>query len=214
MGPRWWAGHSGPVGGGGATGEGTYQQAALLRPQEALVPSRNDRGNDGMGWGASFCLRGPVPPLSCLPPAPHPHSSLLALCQLKSWASTPVQVQQGRSQAGAPALVGSPCRGFGGHPMPPFPSPASTQTPSQPGLERTGGCPQPHTCRVALGKSVPHPPWVGRGAPKEASLQGPARHEGRQNFPGQVDRISSKAFWDIAHLHSIAGTAGEGGAQG
>ena len=44
-GPGWAAGTAGPAGkkGGGASGEGTYQQAALLRPQGARLDSGNDR---------------------------------------------------------------------------------------------------------------------------------------------------------------------------
>lgn len=74
-------GTAGPVGGVGATGEGTYQQAALLRPQEALLHSGNDRGNDRT-WGgvpASASRAQPLPsalshllPPQALLPLPYP----------------------------------------------------------------------------------------------------------------------------------------------
>lgn len=74
-------GTAGPVGGVGATGEGTYQQAALLRPQEALLHSGNDRGNDRT-WGgvpASASRAQPLPsavshllPPQALLPLPSP----------------------------------------------------------------------------------------------------------------------------------------------
>lgn len=183
MGPRWWAGHSGPVGGGGATGEGTYQQAALLRPQEALVPSRNDRGNDGMGWGASFCLQGPAPPLSCLPPAPHPHSSLPALCQLKSWASAPVQVQQGRSQAGGllPRLV-HPAEDLGDIQCPPsLARPPPRHLPSQAWSEQVPAR-SPTPAGWLWGKVFPTRLGWGGGPPRRPPSKG---------LPGmRGDRIS------------------------
>lgn len=69
-----WAGTAGAVGGGGSAGEGSYQQAALLRPQEARLHSGNDR------VGASSASRAqPLPwlsptcsPVALLPPLPSP----------------------------------------------------------------------------------------------------------------------------------------------
>lgn len=104
-----------------------------------------------------------------------------------------------------------------GHPIPPFPNlaPSPDTFPARSGVNT---CPTTApqslvaqgTCWVVLGKAVPHLPWGGAGGPQgEASLQGPARHGGRQNVPSRWTGVF-RAPGDPAHHRSAAGRGGQG----
>ena len=68
--PGWGGGHSWACGrAGGASGEGTYRQAALLETPGALLDSGKNRTWGGVPASARL---GPPPPHPCLPSAPPP----------------------------------------------------------------------------------------------------------------------------------------------
>lgn len=166
-GPGWAAGTAGPAGkkGGGASGEGTYQQAALLRPQGARLDSGNDRR-----WGgvpASACPGPPLlSPISHLLPAPPPESSP-SPCSWFPGAPLPGRFCSHRYSRGGLLTAG---QGWGrgscalvqpvegqerSSPAPPNLTISSDAFPARPEVGTR------HGPRLSSLKAAPHLPWEG-----------------------------------------------------